>query len=111
MRLFHTNHTDEPHHKLDNPHLREYNASMPGSIEYLTLNESNALLKAIDDTRDFAIVTLFLNTTKGKVKELSDRAVDKLIRKYAQQAGIRKKVNAQILRNTFAVRFVAFRMR
>ena len=137
---------------------------MPGSIEYLTINESNALLKAIDDTRDFAIVTLFLNaglflseiidlkvnsivwdkhiirvpgnrkrditldeqayeaiarwskeradvkhnaffiTTKGKVKELSDRAVDKLIRKYADQAGLKRKVNSQILRNTFAVR-------
>jgi integrase len=45
----------------------------------------------------------FFVTTKGKVKELSDRAVDKLIRKYASKAGIRKKVNAQILRNTFAV--------
>lgn len=127
---------------------------MPGSIEYLNINESNALLKTIDDTRDFAIVTLFLNaglflgeiidlkvnsidwdkhiihvlgnrkrdialdeqaceaiarwskdradvknnaffiTTKGKVKELSDRAVDKLIRKYADQAGIKRKVNA-----------------
>jgi len=137
---------------------------MPGSIEYLTINESNALLKAIDDNRDFAIVTLFLNaglflseiidlkvnsivwdkhiirvpgnrkrdisldeqayeaiarwskdradvknnaffiTTKGKVKELSDRAVDKLIRKYADQAGLKRKVNSQILRNTFAVR-------
>jgi energy-coupling factor transporter ATP-binding protein EcfA2 len=137
---------------------------MPGSIEYLTINESNAFLKAIDDTRDFAIVTLFLNaglflseiidlkvnsidwdkhiihvpgnrkrdialdeqsyeaiarwskdradvknnaffiTTKGKVKELSDRAVDKLIRKYADQTGIKRKVNSQILRNTFAVR-------
>ena len=137
---------------------------MPGSIEYLTINESNALLKAIDDNRDFAIVTLFLNaglflseiinlkvnsidwdkhiihvpgnrkrdimldeqayvaiarwskdradvknnaffiTTKGKIKELSDRAVDKLIRKYASSAGIRRKLNAQILRNTFAVR-------
>jgi len=137
---------------------------MPGSIEYLTINETSALLKAIDDTRDFAIVTLFLNaglflseiidlkvnstdwdkhiihvpgnrkrdialdeqayeaiarwskdrpdvkhnaffiTTKGKVKELSDRAVDKLIRKYASSAGIRRKLNAQILRNTFAVR-------
>ena len=136
---------------------------MPGSIEYLTINETSALLKAIDDTRDFAIVTLFLNaglflseiidlkvnstdwdkhiihvpgnrkrdialdeqayeaiarwskdrpdvkhnaffiTTKGKVKELSDRAVDKLIRKYASSAGIRRKLNAQILRNTFAV--------
>jgi energy-coupling factor transporter ATP-binding protein EcfA2 len=135
-----------------------------GSIEYLTLNESNALLKAVDDQRDFAIITLFLNaglflseiidlkvnsidwnkhllrvpggrkrditldeqayeaiavwskeradvkhnaffiTTKGKVKELSDRAVDKLIRKYADQAGIKRKVNSQILRNTFAVR-------
>jgi energy-coupling factor transporter ATP-binding protein EcfA2 len=137
---------------------------MPGSIEYLSLNETNALLKAIDDTRDYAIVTLFLNaglflseiidlkvnsidwekhivrvpgnrkrdikldeqayeaiarwskeradvknnyffiTTKGKVKELSDRAVDKLIRKYADMARIRRKVNAQMLRNTFAVR-------
>ena len=137
---------------------------MPGSIEYLTINESNALLKAIDDNRDFAIVTLFLNaglflseiidikvnsidwnkhiirvpgnrkrditldeqayeaiarwskdradvknnaffiTTKGKVKELSDRAVDKLVRKYADQAGLKRKVNSQILRNTFAVR-------
>src|SRR3989339_880127 len=137
---------------------------MPGNIEYLTINESNALLKAIDDARDYAIVTLFLNaglllgevidlkvnsidwdkrilhvpgnrkrditldeqayealakwskdrpgvkhnaffiTTKGKVKELSDRAVDKLIRKYAEQAGIKRKLNSQILRNTFAVR-------
>jgi hypothetical protein len=137
---------------------------MPESMEYLTINESNALLKAINDTRDFAIVTLFLNTglflgeiidlkvnsidwnkhlihvpgnrkrdialdeqayeaiarwskdradvknnfffitTKGKVKELSDRAVDKLVRKYADQAGLKKKVNSQILRNTFAVR-------
>ncbi len=46
----------------------------------------------------------FFVTNKGKVKELSDRAVDKLIRKYADQAGVKRKVNAQILRNTFAVR-------
>lgn len=137
---------------------------MSGTIEFLTINESNALLKAIDDHRDFAIISLFLNlglflsevidlkvnsidwdkriihvtgtrkrditlddqtyeaiakwskdrpavknnyffiTTKGKAKELSDRAIDKLIRKYASRAGIRKRVNSQILRNTFAVR-------
>lgn len=135
-----------------------------GSIEYLSLNEINSLLKSIDDFRDRAIVTLFLNTglflneltdlkidsidwnkkilkisgsrkrelplidqayealakwskerpdvrtpaffitTKGKVNPLSARSVDHLIRKYADQAGIKRKVNAQILRNTFAVR-------
>jgi len=137
---------------------------MPGNIEHLNINESNALLKAIDDTRDFAIITLFLNsglflyelinlkinsidwdkhvlhisgnrkrdiilndqayealarwskerpdvkcssffiTTKGKAKELSGRNIDKFIKKYAGQAGIKRNVNAQILRNTFAVR-------
>jgi hypothetical protein len=137
---------------------------MPGNIEHLNINESNALLKAIDDTRDFAIITLFLNsglflyelidlkinsidwdkhvlhisgnrkrdivlndqayealarwskdrpdvkcssffiTTKGKPKELSGRNIDKFIKKYAGQAGVKRNVNAQILRNTFAVR-------
>ena len=133
------------------------------AIEYLTRNQANDILKAIDDTRDKAIVTLFLGTgiflneltalnvksvdwkkkvlsissnrkrdiplndqvydalarwskerpdtrsaalfitTKGKVKDLSARGIDKLIRKYANQAGIKQKVNAQILRNSFAV--------
>jgi len=133
-------------------------------IECLNKNEINALLNTIDDTRDRAIVTLFLNTglflnelaglkvnnidwktkilaipgsrkreillndqafealakwsqerpgkktnhlfvtTKGAVKDLSARMIDHLTRKYAEQAGIKKKVNAQILRNTFAVR-------
>ncbi len=140
------------------------NFTMPASIEYLNTNEIKALLNSIDDARDQAIVTLFLNTgiflnelvglkndsinwdkkilaisgnrkreiplndqafealahwskerpdsreqsffitTKGKVKGLSDRSVDHLIRKYADKAGIQRKVNAQILRNTFAVR-------
>ncbi|OGC05158.1 hypothetical protein A2276_04365 [candidate division WOR-1 bacterium RIFOXYA12_FULL_43_27] len=135
------------------------------SIDYLTLNETNSLLNSINDLRDRAIVTLFLDTglflnelvdlkidsidwdkkilkiaggrkrdlplndqafealakwskervdthtpaffitTKGKVNPLSARSVDHLIRKYADQAGIKRKVNAQILRNTFAVRF------
>ncbi|MBU1706113.1 tyrosine-type recombinase/integrase [Patescibacteria group bacterium] len=48
--------------------------------------------------------SFFFITTKGKVKKLSGRAIDKLIRKYAKQAGINKRVNAQILRNTFAIR-------
>jgi len=137
---------------------------MPDKVQYLTTNEINALLNSIDDLRDRAIITTFLNTgiflselidlkidsidwnarilkvpgnrkrdiplndqafealakwskerpdvrcpalfitTKGKVKELSDRAVDKLIRQYAGRAGIKKTVSAQILRNTFAVR-------
>src|SRR3989338_9105067 len=137
---------------------------MSTNIEHLNINESNALLKAIDDTRDFAIITLFLNsglflyelivlkinsidwdkhvlhisgnrkrdiilndqayealarwskerldvkcssffiTTKGKAREMSGRNIDKFIKKYAGQAGIKRNVNAQILRNTFAVR-------
>ncbi len=141
-----------------------FGETMPNQTEHLNINETNALLNAIDDLRDRAIIVLFLNTgvflkelvdlkntsinwktkilaisgnrqrqiplndfafealarwskerpdvrcpnffitTKGKVKQLSDRAVDKLIRKYADQAGIKRKVNAQILRNTFAVR-------
>ncbi len=143
---------------------KDYNLNMVESIDYLTLNEINSLLKSIDELRDRAIVTLFLNTglflneltelkidsidwnkkiikitgsrkrelplndqayeglakwskerpdvrvsaffitTKGKVNPLSARSVDHLIRKYADQAGIKRKVNAQILRNTFAVR-------
>jgi len=51
--------------------------------------------------------TALFITTKGKVKELSPRGVDKLIRKYAKKAGISKRVNAQVLRNTFAVRLLA----
>ena len=137
---------------------------MPDRIEYLNTNEIKALLNSIDDLRDRAIITLFLNTglflnelvdlknesikwdkklllvsgsrkreiplndqsfealakwsrerpdvrvrsffitTKGKVKGLSDRSADQIIRKYADRAGINRKVNAQILRNTFAVR-------
>jgi energy-coupling factor transporter ATP-binding protein EcfA2 len=137
---------------------------MSEGLQYLMINEINALLNAIDELRDRAIITTFLNTgiflselidlkidsidwnakllkvsggrkrdiplndqafeslakwskerpdcrcpaffitTKGKVKELSDNAIDKLIRKYADQAGVKRRVNAQILRNTFAVR-------
>lgn len=137
---------------------------MSEEIVYLAQNEIKNLLSSIDNLRDRAIITLFLNTgvflnelidlqvdsvdwekkilkvlgnrartipldeqayealakwtkerpeaaenaffvtTKGEVKKLSARAVDKLIRKYADQAKIHKKVNSQILRNTFAVR-------
>lgn len=137
---------------------------MPERVEYLTINEIQTLLKAIDDDRDRAIITLFLNTgiflneltslkvnnviwekkaiviggnrkreiilndqayealarwskerpdtrtaalfttTKGKPKDLSARMIDHLLRNYAERAGIRRKVNAQILRNTFAIR-------
>ena len=38
---------------------------------------------------------------------MSSRAIDKLIRKYGEEAGIQSKVNAQTLRNTFAVRLVS----
>ena len=137
----------------------------PGSkIDFLSLDESSSLLKAIDDPRDRAIVTLFLNTglflrecvelkvssvdwekrtlkipgqrarelvlndqayealarwsrerpagksdalfvtTRGRIKALVTRGIDKHLRKYARMAGIRRTVNTQLLRNTFAVR-------
>ncbi len=46
----------------------------------------------------------FFLTTKGKLKELSGRSVDHVLRKYGKQAGIASPVNAVLLRNTFAVR-------
>ncbi|MFC1571194.1 tyrosine-type recombinase/integrase [Candidatus Margulisiibacteriota bacterium] len=46
-------------------------------------------------------------TSKGKPGRLSSRAIDKLIRKYGEDAGLQKKVSAQTLRNTFAVHLFA----
>ncbi len=123
---------------------------MAEELEYLTLNEIKAFLNSIDDIRDRALITLFLNTglflneitslkidsvdwknkilnvpgnrkraiplndqvfdalakwskerpsgniselfvtTKGALKDLTSRGVDYLIRKYADQAGIKK---------------------
>ena len=137
---------------------------MSNNNDYLTINEITALQKAVFDSRDKAIIELFLNTgiflnelvelktdtinwetktihisgkrertlnlnhqvyaalsnwtkqkpetpllnlfitTKGKANGLSARSIDNLIRKYASQAGIKRKVNAQILRTTFAAR-------
>lgn len=137
-----------------------------GNIEYLSGNEIKALLNAVFDTRDRAILTLFLDTgiflnelnelnissidwkkkilhipgkhkreiplndeaynalvdwskerldcksealfitLKGEINRLSARNIDRIIRKYADQAGINKKVNTQILRNSFAVNFM-----
>lgn len=45
----------------------------------------------------------FFTPLKRTDAKLGKRSIDKLIRKHAQKAGIKKKVNAQILRNTFAV--------
>ena len=137
---------------------------MIDNIEYLNSNEIHALLHEINNSRDRAIVALFLNaglflselvnlktdsinwetnmlaisgnkqrdvplndqardvlsrwsreradaqvrslflTNKGRVKELSARSIERIIQKYAAQAGIKRRVNANILRNTFAVR-------
>ena len=60
----------------------------------------NNWLKARPDSN---ITNLFI-TTKGQAKRLSARSVDNLIRKYAGEAGLKRKVNAQILRSTFAVK-------
>jgi hypothetical protein len=137
---------------------------MPHPVEHLNSSQVADLLAAADDTRDRAILVLFLNTgvflselidlkvdsidwenkilkisgsrprqlplndqafdalakwsqeranvptnnffitTKGQPKQLSDRAVDKIIRQAASRAKIKSKVNAQVLRNTFAIR-------
>ena len=45
----------------------------------------------------------FFLTTKGKLNGLTTRGVDTMLRKYGKQAGLKKVVNAQLLRNTFAV--------
>ena len=45
---------------------------------------------------------LFL-TTKGALNGLSERSIDHLIRKYAGKANITKTINAQVLRQTYAV--------
>jgi hypothetical protein len=42
-------------------------------------------------------------TIKGKVQGLSIASIDKMIRKYANQAGINRKINSKTLRNTFAI--------
>ena len=52
---------------------------------------------------DSSVVHLF-TTSKGSLQALSERSIDHLIRKYAGQARINRTVNAQVLRNTFAVR-------
>jgi energy-coupling factor transporter ATP-binding protein EcfA2 len=45
---------------------------------------------------------LFL-TTKGRLSVLSERSIDHIIRKHAQDANLSHTVNAQTLRNTYAV--------
>lgn len=133
-------------------------------LDYLSKNETQALLNTIFDPRDKAIITLFLTTglfiqeaigltiadidfehkrlkvcsgkrpreiplndqayevlaiwskhriqtpvpnffitTKGSPQKLSPNSIDKLIRKYAAQAGLKGNVNSKVLRTTFAV--------
>jgi hypothetical protein len=50
---------------------------MSTSLEYLSINETNALLKAIDDPRDHAIITKFL-TTGLFVNELLDLKLENI---------------------------------
>jgi len=136
---------------------------MAGHLEYLNDTETKTLLRSVNDTRDRAIISLYLTTgifvnelldlsnehtdfdqkvltvpgnrnrqiplnsqatealaqwtqsrpttpvpylfitQKGTVKKMSVRAIDKLIAKYSKQANFKRKINAKILRNTFAV--------
>jgi len=71
----------------------------------IALNEDvfNTLAQWSQDRID-SDCTAFFTTTKGKIQPLSDRSVDHLIRKYATKARLNQKVNAHILRNTFAIR-------
>jgi energy-coupling factor transporter ATP-binding protein EcfA2 len=62
-----------------------------------------ALAKWSKNRIDNHTSSLFI-TNKGIVKNLSARTVEHIIKKYSERAGIKKRVNAQILRNTFAVR-------
>ena len=54
---------------------------------------------------DTPIKNVFI-TTKGATKELSERSIDHIIRKYSNTDHLSRKVNSNILRNTFAVRFL-----
>jgi len=63
----------------------------------------DALAKWSRERIDNHTLSMFI-TNKGPVKELSARSVEHIIQKYAEQAGINRRVNANILRNTFAVR-------
>jgi len=54
------------------------------------------------DRKDNTSTALF-TTSKGQFNGMTIRAIDKMLRKYGHQAGIKKHLNAKILRNTFAV--------
>ena len=149
---------------MDKRHQPRYNNGlMPEQFDYLTVNDARTLLRAVDDVRDRAVITMILTTglfvnelielspnaidfdsrtlsatgsrartiplndqahdalaqwtqtrldttcqnlfvtQKGTVQSLSVRSIDKLIHKYSKQAGFKRKINAKILRNTFAV--------
>jgi len=49
-------------------------------------------------------VPYFFLTEKSKVKELSERGLDHLLRRYGIEAGFQKSISAQVLRGSFAVR-------
>jgi len=65
----------------------------------------NALVAWSKERPDCKSEALFI-TMKGEINRVSPRNIDRLIRKYSDDAGIDKNVNAQILRNTFAIRFL-----
>lgn len=71
----------------------------------ITLNDQalNALAHWSKQRPDGQTNSFFL-TTKGTLKGLSARSVDHILRTYGKEAGIKKTVNALLLRNTFAVR-------
>jgi len=65
----------------------------------------NVLVEWSKERADCKTTALFI-TQKGEVNRVSPRNIDRLIRKYADDAGIAKTVNAKVLRNTFAVNFL-----
>jgi hypothetical protein len=92
--------------KTDNIDWEKRHLKITGKRER-TLDLNNQVYEALSNWTNQKSKTPLLNlfiTTKGKANGLSARSVDNLIRKYAAQAGIKRNVNAQILRTTFAVR-------
>lgn len=68
----------------------------------LTDQTYTALARWSKDRVDSPITHLF-TTSKGNLQPLSERSIDHLIRKYATQAKLHRTINAQVLRNTYAI--------
>jgi len=92
--------------KTDSINWKTKILTIPGNRQReIPLNDQiYEILAKWSNERPAAQTTALFVTEKGTLKELSARSIDQIIRKYSEIAGIKKNVNAQILRNTFAVK-------